>query len=351
MTSASGSSIAVVGPGRIGRGIALAFALAGHRVTLLDVKQRDVAELAGTESTIRAAIEQELALLVQAGALTVEAAATTASLCNVDTSSYRDAARRPDHEVYFEGVPEDIAAKRACYEWLAGAARPDALIASSTSTLPVTTLAEMLPNAGRFLNAHWLNPAHLMPLVELSAAPTTSRNSVVRIRDLLTSIGKVPVECSDSAGYIVPRLQALAMNEAARMVAEGVASAEDIDRAVRSGFGVRYAVLGLLEFIDWGGGDILHYASQHLSAAHGSERFAAPAIIGENMAAGRRGLRDGRGFYDFGNVDIEAYRRDRMISFIGLLGHLQLLPKALSQKDRRVTDALDADVRSSGQNR
>jgi 3-hydroxybutyryl-CoA dehydrogenase len=81
---------------------------------------------------------------------------------------------------------------------------------------------------------------------------------------LLEGIGKVPVVCAATPGFIVPRIQALAMNEAARMVEEGVASAEDIDKAIRYGFGFRYAVLGLLEFIDWGGGDILYYASRHL---------------------------------------------------------------------------------------
>jgi 3-hydroxybutyryl-CoA dehydrogenase len=168
-----------------------------------------------------------------------------------------------------------------------------------------------------------------MPLVELSPGSATTAATAEQLRGLLQSIGKVPVTCSPSPGYIVPRLQALAMNEAARMVEEGVASAAEIDRAVRVGFGVRYAVLGLLEFIDWGGGDILHHASDHLSQALDAERFRAPPIIGENMAAQRRGLRDGQGFYDFRNVDVDAYRLERMIAFIDLLRHLRLLPPRL----------------------
>ncbi len=89
--------------------------------------------------------------------------------------------------------------------------------------------------------------------------------------------------CAARPGYIVPRIQALAMNEAARMVEEGVASAEDIDKAIKYGFGFRFAVLGLLEFIDWGGGDILYYASRYLTGALGSERYAAPEIVERNM--------------------------------------------------------------------
>ncbi len=109
----------------------------------------------------------------------------------------------------------------------------------------------------------------------------------------------MPVECTASPGYIVPRIQALAMNEAARLVEEGVATAEDVDKAVKYGFGFRFAILGLLEFIDWGGGDILYYASRYMSEAMDDKRFEAPKIVQDNMAAGRNGLRDGKGFYDY----------------------------------------------------
>ena len=100
----------------------------------------------------------------------------------------------------------------------------------------------------------------------------------------------MPVVCAPRPGYIVPRIQALAMNEAARMVEEGVATAEDIDKAIKYGFGFRFAVLGMLEFIDWGGGDILYYASRYLTEALGSERYAAPEIVERNMREGRIGL-------------------------------------------------------------
>ena len=98
----------------------------------------------------------------------------------------------------------------------------------------------------RFLNVHWLNPAYLIPLVEISPGAATDPAVIAQVKALLEGIGKVPVVCAATPGFIVPRIQALAMNEAARMVEEGVASAEDIDKAIRYGFGFRYAVLGLL---------------------------------------------------------------------------------------------------------
>jgi 3-hydroxybutyryl-CoA dehydrogenase len=132
------------------------------------------------------------------------------------------------------------------------------------------------------------------------------------------------VVCAASPGFIVPRIQALAMNEAARMVEEGVASAEDIDKAVRFGFGFRYAVLGLLEFIDWGGGDILYYASRYLEGALASERYRAPEVVSRNMQEGRIGLRSGAGFLDYSRLDIDAYREQRLGALVDMLRHFGL---------------------------
>jgi 3-hydroxybutyryl-CoA dehydrogenase len=114
------------------------------------------------------------------------------------------------------------------------------------------------------------------------------------------------------------------MNEAARMVEEGVASPADIDKAIKYGFGFRFAVLGMLEFIDWGGGDILYYASRYLTGALGSDRYAAPEIVERNMTESRRGLRDGAGFLDYDGLDVEAYRRERLKAFVAMLGHFGL---------------------------
>ena len=144
------------------------------------------------------------------------------------------------------------------------------------------------------------------------------------VKALLEGIGKVPVVCAATPGFIVPRIQALAMNEAARMVEEGVASAEDIDKAIRYGFGFRYAVLGLLEFIDWGGGDILYYASRYLEGALHSDRYRAPEVIANNMRDGRIGMRTGAGFLDYSGLDVDAYREKRLAEMVELLRHFGL---------------------------
>jgi 3-hydroxybutyryl-CoA dehydrogenase len=167
------------------------------------------------------------------------------------------------------------------------------------------------------MNTHWLNPAPLMPLVEMMPGAATSESAVEEMDDLLRALGKTPVRCKASAGYIVPRIQALAMNEAARLVEEGVATAEDVDTACRLGFGVRFATLGLLEFVDWGGADILLYASNYLSGALGSDRYAAPDILAKKVETG--GL-----FRDLGSGDLDEYRREKLREFVALLEHLEL---------------------------
>ncbi|MCH8963562.1 MAG: hypothetical protein IIB58_01270 [Planctomycetes bacterium] len=95
---------------------------------------------------------------------------------------------------------------------------------------------------------------------------------------------------------------------------------------MRVGFGVRYATMGLIEFIDWGGVDILYYASNYLRQALDADRFKVPALIEEMMADGRRGMRDGQGFYDFREMDVDDFQRRMLARFVGLLKHLDLLP-------------------------
>jgi len=221
-------------------------------------------------------------------------------------------------------VPEVVDLKREVLAAASNHTGRETIIASTTSTILVDDISSAVEGPARFLNVHWLNPAYLIPLVEISPGMATDPAVTARVKALVEGIGKVPVVCAATPGFIVPRIQALAMNEAARMVEEGVASAEDIDKAIRYGFGFRYAVLGLLEFIDWGGGDILYYASRYLEGALGSERYRSPEVISRNMRDGRIGLRTGAGFLDYSGMDVDAYREQRLAELVNLLRHFGL---------------------------
>jgi len=316
-------AIACLGAGRMGRGIAVAFAYAGHSVTMIDVKPRSVEQFAKLEAEALDEVRKTLASLTRFGLLdAVEAETVIARVSIAPSDTSAETLTRTD--LVFEGVPEVVELKR---QVLAAASRvvdSQVIIASTTSTILVDDLSDAVTHPDHFLNVHWLNPAYLIPLVEISPGTKTDPAVTERIKSLLEGIGKVPVVCAATPGFIVPRIQALAMNEAARMVEEGVASAADIDKAIRYGFGFRYAVLGLLEFIDWGGGDILYYASRYLEDALGSDRFRAPDVISRNMRNGRIGLRTGAGFLDYTGLDIDAYRDQRLAALVEMLRHFGL---------------------------
>ncbi|MCC6776443.1 MAG: 3-hydroxybutyryl-CoA dehydrogenase [Hyphomicrobiales bacterium] len=321
--------IACLGAGRMGRGIALVFAYAGHEVALVDFKPRPSEAFEQLAATAHAEIRGTLASLARFELFDENALDTIMRRVSIVPEA-QAATVLPGAAAIFEGVPEVLEAKREALARASALAGPAPIIASTTSTILADDLAGAVARPGRFLNAHWLNPAYLVPLVEVSPAATTDPAVVARLEALLEAIGKVPVVCAARPGYIVPRIQALAMNEAARMVEEGVASAADIDKAIKYGFGFRFAVLGMLEFIDWGGGDILYYASRYLTQALGHERYAAPAIVEQNMREGRIGLTTRKGFLDYDKLDLEQYRAERLRAFVAMLRQLGLArPPAL----------------------
>jgi 3-hydroxybutyryl-CoA dehydrogenase len=316
--------IASLGAGRMGRGIAHAFAYAGHEVLLVDLKDRTPEAVRKLGDEARTEVDASLATLASLGAFDDGARpGILARIRFVPKGEAPAALARAD--VVFEGVPEVLDAKRAAFEWACVHVRADAIVASTTSTMLSTQLAGFVTRPERFLNAHWLNPAYLVPLVELSPHSGTAPAIVARMKALLEGIGKVPVVCAAAPGFIASRMQALMMNEAARMIEQGVASAEDIDRAVRYGLGFRYANMGVVEFIDVGGLDILYYASRYLAQSTGDARYASPEIVNRYMHEGRDGLRGGQGFYDWKAIDVSAYRREALGRQLAMLRQLGML--------------------------
>lgn len=324
--------IACLGAGRMGRGIAAVFAYAGHPVDVIDFKPRPQADFLKIRDAAIGEVRDTLRTLAQLGMFDESAVDLIASRVSVIAEPLAAPALAAA-AVIFEGVTETVEIKREALARASKLAGHRAIIASTTSTILPDDLSGAVEAPERFLNAHWLNPAYLVPLVELSPGKLTSPEITATLKALLESVGKVPVVCKASPGYIVPRIQAVAMNEAARMVEEGVASAEELDKAIKYGFGFRFAVLGLLEFIDWGGGDILYYASRYLAKSLDNARYVAPDIIERNMKEGRIGLRTGQGFLDYDGLDLDAYRRERLKSFVAMLGQLDLVrPPVLDDK-------------------
>jgi 3-hydroxybutyryl-CoA dehydrogenase len=317
--------IVALGAGRMGRGIGHVFAYAGYRVDIVDFKPRDAAAGAGLREAARAEIGANLALLRDLGVLDeVQRQAILGRIRVLPLEEAPEALAAAD--VAFEAVTETPEAKRDAFARACAHLRPGAIIASTTSSMLADALASLVTHPARFLNAHFLNPAYLIPLVEVSPAKATAEQTFDTTRRLLESAGKVVVRCAPSPGFIVPRLQAAAMNEAARLVEEGVATPADIDRAVRAGFGPRYTAMGVCEFIDYGGLDILYYASRSMAQALEAPRYEPPEIVRRLMEEGKRGAREGEGLYDWRGKDPAAYQRELVGRFVALFRHLELLP-------------------------
>ena len=317
--------IAVVGAGRMGIGIAHVFAYSGLKVKLIDARERNKEETGRVLETAASQIKANLQLLASIGLIEdimVEEIVSRVEFCSLNGME----ALLQEADVVFEAVPEVMEIKSEILTLISRFCGANTLIASTTSTFLSDTLASFVSGPRRFMNTHWLNPAYLIPLVEVSPAKDTGRDELKEMNGLLESAGKVPVKCAPSPGFIVPRIQALAMNEAARLAEEGVASPEEIDKAVRVGFGLRFAVLGLLEFIDWGGGDILYYADNYLKDTLKAPRYEPPEIVVSNMQSGRTGMKTGQGFYDFKDIDMDSYQKETIRKFVDLLEHLGLMP-------------------------
>ncbi len=309
-----------VGAGRMGRGIAVAFAYAGHRITLVDLRQRTPEAWARLQADVTSEINGALLSLVQLGTLRPDQVETLAARVQLVPTADAPSAIAAA-ELLFEGVPETLEAKREAFDFINRHCSDTAIITSTTSSILVTQLTALVRKPERFLNMHWLNPAYIIPVVELSTHPALAPEVLEHTKALMEGIGKLPVVCGPTPGYIVPRLQALVMNEAARMVEEGVATAEEIDKATRYGMGLRFAAIGVVEFIDFGGVDILHHASREMATSISPERYTAPPIVRRMFEAGQLGLKTASGFHPYEGRDLAAYRRDVLARVLALLQH------------------------------
>lgn len=287
-------TIAVLGAGTMGSRIAQLFAAHGYAAVLYDPN----------ESALRAA-GQRMQLPEK----------TEAPLTY--TSDLYEAVR--DADLILEAAPEQLELKRALYAQIAPAIKPDAIVASNTSTYPLAALTSGIDFADRFIIAHFFNPAHLIPLVELVRSETTRPGIVEAATELLDSCGKVPVLLrKDIPGFIANRLQAALFREACHLLEQGIADAEQIDTVVREGLGLRWAVSGPFETADLGGLDIWHNVAAHLFPEL-SGATAAPDIVRNKVKEGQLGSKTGNGFYSYGNshaADNAAGRRDRILTSI-----------------------------------
>ena len=277
--------VCVVGAGTMGHGIAQVAAMAGYEVRLQDV---DSVAL----DRAREAIRENLAKGVELEKVQPER--RDAALAKLATTpDLAEAAGGVGLVV--EAVPERLELKQKVLSDAAEHARGDALLGSNTSSLSITGLAEGLPDPARVVGLHFFNPVHIMELLEVVHGEDTSEATVARALGFADRIGKTPILVRDVPGFASSRLGVALGLEAIRMVEDGVASPEDIDRAMTLGY--RHP-MGPLKLTDLVGLDVRLEIARYLERELG-ERFRPPALLERMVEEGKLGKKSGRGFYEW----------------------------------------------------
>jgi len=278
-------TVAVIGAGTMGAGIAQASALAGYQVLLYDVADEVLAQsLDGIHDSIDKGVARGK----------TEAATAAAAKSALQTTTSLETAAQAD--LIIEAAPEKLALKRDIFATLDAAAPAHTIFGSNTSSLSINALAGAVNRADRFLGVHFFNPAHIMKLVELIRTDFTSDETVATVRDYVDKLGKTAVLCQDTPAFIVNRVARPFYGEAFRLLGENAADPATIDQLMRS-LGFR---MGPFELIDLIGCDVNLAVTQSVYDAYFQEPKYRPHPIQRRMVeSGRLGRKTGRGFYEY----------------------------------------------------
>ena len=276
--------LCVVGAGQMGSGIAQVAAVAGYDVTLVDVSPAQL-------DRARAGIERSLAKLVSKGSVDAEAA--EAALARIVPAAEPVAA-----DLAIEAATEDVALKERIFRGLDEAAGPDAVLATNTSSIPITRLAAVTSRPERVVGMHFMNPVPLMPLVELIRGLDTSDEAAAYVRAAAERMGKTVAEAHDHPGFISNRILVPMINEAVYCLMEGVGDRDSIDTVMRLGMNHPMGPLRLADLI---GLDTCLAIMEVLHHGLGDDKYRPCPLLRSYVEAGRLGRKSGRGFYDYGD--------------------------------------------------
>lgn len=278
--------VAVIGSGTMGNGISQVFASNGYSVTVIDLKQEFL-------DRALASITKSLDRIVKKGALSEEDKGVTLGRIKAST----DLGDARDAQLVIEAVTEELKVKLDIFCRLESICPPETVLASNTSSLPITQLAASTRRPDKFIGMHFMNPVPMMKLIELIRGIATSNETYALIRDLAVKLGKTPVEVNDYPGFIANRILMPMINEAVYAYMEGVGTVEAIDEVMRLGMNHPMGPLQLADFI---GLDVCLSILEVMHSGLGDPKYRPCPLLRKMVQAGYLGRKSGRGFYTYG---------------------------------------------------
>lgn len=301
-------NVAVIGAGIMGSGIALSCALSGYAVSIRDINEEVIKQAFHKLNSIAKNLcEKEAELVLRRIKGTVDI-----------IEAVKDA------DLVIEAVPEKIDLKKRVLKELDRICAAHTVFASNTSTFRITEMARATKRPEKIIGTHWMNPPYLLPLVEVIRGAKTSDETVNTVKFFLTSLGKKPVLCKDTPGFIVNRMQSALLVEAISLVEQGIATMEDVDMVWTRHLGLRYCLMGPFEAMDLFGLDTELSQYSYLYKMLKDAKFRPPKLLRKKVKNGELGLKTGKGFYDYSRQNIESMTKQRDGRLIELMRLLRV---------------------------
>ena len=312
MNASALSHVVIAGAGTMGASLAQIFAQAGIQVTLWNRSQAGLDRAA-------ALIRSNQSALVAAGRLSAD---DSNALMERIVPTTEDACF-PTASFLLESIAEDLTLKQDFFRRISTLVPVDCILTTNTSGLSISAIGSAVAEPVRFCGMHWINPPHLVPLVEVIQGTDTGDGTMDFVYALAQRLRKKPIRAKDLPGFIMNRLQLALLREALALVDSGAATAEDVDAAVKYGLGLRYACVGPFETMDLGGVDIFCRIASYLLADL-DDRKDTPPLLPTLTEQGACGVKSGHGFYDYSGEKAAAALENRDQKFIRVLDALGL---------------------------